>query len=51
MKALGFKGIEARERRKRGRSSGVFVDVHGRRACVRAGGGCGEETAALALLN
>lgn len=35
MKALGFRGIEARERRKRGRSSGVFVDVHGRRACVR----------------
>lgn len=35
VEALGFRGIEAREKRKRGRSGGMFVCVHGVRACKR----------------
>ncbi len=36
VKALGFRGIEARERRRRGRnSSSMFVCVHGERARER----------------
>lgn len=38
VKTSGFRGIEAREKRRRRRGSsvfGIFVCVHGGRACVR----------------
>jgi len=35
IKALGFRGIEASQKRKRGRSSSVFVCVYGVHAFKR----------------